>query len=423
MDMKTPMYIILYLISNLFRTYDLHMLYGIFFQKKVRYSYEWFFLFYIVVSLEYVLIDLPILTLSLNFIGLFLLALLYDKSVFRCIICVSFSLALTCLTECIIMPLSGYTSFSFTQTGFYSSHIGITVEPFLLFVFCLIFRQIKKSKTDHPIPLSHSIITFTIPCACLFIIFQLFDFEGVANWQFISIVILLTLLSFGTIWFYDEQLIFYEKEEQQKTLTVQNQLYHNEIEHVTLMQDTTRKVRHDMKNHLLTLNILAEKNKDEDVINYIKSILSNLDQNQEMITTGNLIIDGICNYYISIAEKYHIKVTYDVVFPEDVIVDENDVTVLLGNLWNNCIESAKTAANPVIDFQLHYEQDRLILSVRNTFSGTRKMVNNTFPSTKKYAKYHGIGLRNMKQVVNKYNGVMKLNCDDTYFKVQILMFL
>lgn len=422
--MKTTMYIILYLISNLFRTYDLHMLYDTFFQqKKVRCSYIGFFIFYLVISMEYIFIDLPILTLTLNFVGLFILAFLYHSSFLKAIISSIFALTLNCLSEAIIMLLSGYTSFSFMQTGFYSSYVGITVMPILLFVFCLIFRQMKKSKTNQPIPITHSIITFIIPAACLFIMFQIFSFENVANWQFIAITMLLTLLSFGSIWLYDKQLVLYEKEEQQKLLILQNQFFHDEIEHMNLMEEATTKVRHDLKDHLLTINILAEKNHDDDVLNYINSLESDLEQNRDYIDSGNLIINGICNYYISIAEKYNITVRHQVSFPEDLTIDENDITILLGNLWNNCIENAKDAANPMIKFQLQYDKNRLLLSAVNTFSGTRTKINDTFPSTKKHPRYHGIGLKNMEQVVKKYNGVMKLDCEDSQFHVNIILFL
>lgn len=422
--MKTTMYIILYLISNLFRTFDLHMLYDTFFQqKKVRYSYIGFFIFYLVISMEYIFIDLPILTLTLNFVGLLILAFLYHSPFLKAIISSIFALTLNCLSEAIIMLLSGYTSFSFMQTGFYSSYVGITVMPILLFVFCLIFRQIKKSKTNQPIPVTHSIITFIIPATCLFIIFQIFSFENVANWQFISITMLLTLLSFGSIWLYDKQLVLYEKEEQQKLLILQNQFFHEEIEHMNLMEEATTKVRHDLKNHLLTINILAEKNHDDEVINYINTLEYDLEQNRDYINSGNLIINGICNYYISIANKYNITVSHQVSFPEDITIDENDITILLGNLWSNCIENAKHATKPMIKFQLQYSKNRLLLSATNTFSGTRKKINDTFLSTKKHSRYHGIGLKNMEQVVKKYNGVMKLDCDDSQFHVNIILFL
>lgn len=422
--MKTTTYIILYLFSNLFRTYDLYFLYKTFYQKeKVPYSTIGFFTFFAVISLEYIFIDLPILTLGLNFFGLLLLAFLYHKSFFRGIVCASFALALTCFTECIIMPLSGYSSFSFIENGFYASCAGITLEPFLLLVFCLIFRQIKKSKSSHPIPILQSIVTFAVPIICLFVIFQLFSFENVAKWQFITITFLLMFMSFGIIWFYDKQMLLYEKEEQQKILILQNQFFQKELEHMNLIEESTRTIRHDLKNHLLSINILAKNNHDDDVINYINTLQSDLEQQGDYVNSGNLLLNGICNYYISIAEKYNIKVNCQVTFPEDVTLNKNDITILLGNLWNNCIENAKDASCPVIDFQLEYNKNRLILLTSNTFSGTRNKTNDTFLSTKKISQYHGIGLKNMQQVVEKYDGMMKLDCDESRFHVNILLLL
>jgi hypothetical protein len=400
------------------------MLYVTFFQeKKAQYSYIGFFLFYVVVSLEYIFIDLPILTLALNFIGLFILAQLYHPSISRSIICTAFSLALTCFTECIIMPLSGYTSFSFNENGFYSSYVGITIEPILLFLFCLIFRQIKRSKAEYPIPLSQNIITFIIPLSCLFIVFQLFSFSDIANWQFICIIALLMFLSFSTIWLYDKQLVFYEKEQQNKLLTLQNQFFHNEIEHMSLLEESTRKVRHDLKNHFLSINLLAQSNHDQDVSDYINAILTDLEPSIEYVCSGNFIINGLCNYYITIAKKYDISVTYDISFPEDITINENDITILLGNIWNNCIENTKNSLIKEIDFQLLYDKNRMIISAKNTFTGLRKKIGNTFISTKSDIHHHGIGLKNMRQIVENYEGIMKLNCENGVFQVNIIIYL
>ena len=419
--MKSTMYIMLYIISNLFRTYNLRMIYTVFFeQKKNRIADIGFLIFYIVITLEYILIDLPILTLSLNLLGLVVLALLYQTAKTRALICATFALALTCFSEIIVMLCSGYKSFSFIQTGFYSSYIGVVLDPLILFLFCLLYRRIKKSKNDYSIPLSHSIITFSIPIICLFVIFQLFSFENVADWQFLCIIISLLFLSFSTIWLYDKQLIFYEKEEQQKILILQNKYFHDEIEHVNLINETTRRIRHDLKNHLLSIDTLARKNNDQAVTDYIQTLISDIPQNEQYVNSGNLLVNGICNYYISIAKQYNIDINYEINFP-DIQFEEKDITILLGNLWSNCIENTKDTEEKLINFQLLYEKNCLIISTQNTFSGTRKKINNTFPTTKSDSFYHGIGLKNMEQIVTKYDGIMKTNSDDNFFYVNILI--
>lgn len=421
--MKTTTYIILYSISNLLRTYSLRLLYTIFFdEKKNKAADIGFGIFYVAVTLEYLLIDLPILTLGLNIVGLLVIALLYHTPKTNALIGTAFALVLTCFTETIVMVLSGYKSFSFMQTGFYASYVGVSVIPFLLFLFCLIYRRFKKGKNTQAIPLSHSQITFAIPILCLFVIFQIFSFDNVANWQFLCIVIALLLLAFGTIWLYDKQLIFYEKEEQQKILLLQNKYFHNEIEHMNLISETTKNIRHDLKNHLLAIDILAQKSKDQSVIDYVNKLLTDVEQNQSYVNSGNMLINGICNYYISIAKQYNITVSYHVEYPGDLNPDEKDLTILLGNLWSNCIENAKDAEKPMIDFQLIYSKNRLIIATKNTYSGHRQKINHTFRTTKSDSLSHGIGLKNMEQVTMKYGGAMQTDCDENYFYANILIF-
>lgn len=420
--MKSGMYILLYLISNALRSYALHMLYDTFFEKKkIKTTYVGFIIFYLTISLEYLCIDLPILTFALNCIGLFLLALLYHSSITSSVIATIFALTLASFSEAIIMLFSGYTRFSFMQNGFYSSYIGVSAIAPLLFLFCLFYRRMKRGNASHTIPLSHSIVTLTIPAACLFIIFQIFTFEGVADWQFLSIILLLLFLSFGTIWLYDRQLVAHEKEEQQQLLTIQNESLHNEIERMTLLGETTRQIQHDLKNYLLAINILAKNNEDTAVTNYIEPLLFNLQLDENHVQTGNLFINGICNYYISIARQYSIPITYEIDVPEQITFDENDMTILLGNLWNNCIENAKTAQSPELVFHLKYNKNRFFLTSKNTYSGARIQFNNTFLSTKKNAHLHGIGLKNMEQIISKYNGLMEIKCDETYFQVNIMI--
>lgn len=422
--MKTPMYIILYLFSNFFRTYNLHMVYKTFYNESRtrRSTFFGFSLFYVTISVEYILFDLPIVTLFLNWIGLFTLSFLYNTTILRSFISSIFALSLTCFSEILIMLFSGITSFSFIKKGFYASYLGVSIEPIVLLICCLIYKKLKKSKENFRLSLSNNIIVFAIPSICLFISLLLFSINHIPELQFIIIVILLLILCFGSIWLYDRQLYFYEKEEDQKILILQNQFFHDEMEHMHLIEDSTRKIRHDIKNHLLSIMILAKKNNDYDVTNYINPLISDLQQNQEFVNCGNFVINGICNYYISIVKQYNTDLKYNICFPDNITINENDFTILLGNLWSNCIENSKESNTPFIDFQLLYDRNRLIISVQNTYAGKREKINNSFPSTKANPHYHGIGLKNIEHIVKKYNGTIKLQCSDNLFHTQILMY-
>lgn len=422
--MKTPLYIILYLISNLFRTYDVQILFNIFYQKeKECRTLLAFFLYYAIISAEYILIDLPILTFALNCIGLLMIGLLYKRSILNAIICSAFALALNGLAESIVMLISGYTSFSFLQTGFYSSYPGVTMIPFLFHIFVYLYRYTQRNYSHTALPASHSIIIFSIPSICIFICFQLYSFENVEKWQFLSINILLLILSFGSIWLYDKQLNYYEKLEKERVLSLQNQFFRQEIEHMELFEKNIEKINHDIRNHLLSINILAQNNNDTNITEYISKLLPYLDNDKQTIQSGNVIINGICNYYIAMAKQYHITVSCNVLFPKDIKLDDTDITILLGNLWTNCIENASECEHPYINFNLRYDRNTILLSASNSFSGTRKKSHGIFLSTKSNRQHHGIGIQNIQEIVNKYDGLLTFTTENNVFTVRALLYL
>ena len=421
--MKTATYIILYLFSNLFRTYDFYYFYKTFHGKaKNQFAPIGFFVFFSVISLEYIFLDLPIVTLSINCIGLLLLNLFFDTSAGRAVVCSVIALMSSVFVESIIMLFTGYYSFSFLETGYYASSFGIVLLPIILFLFCIIYKHTKLITASANIPFRFTVIIILIPILCIYIVFLLFSIPSIANWQFISITGILMLISVSIVWLYEKQILFYNQKEQLHILDLQNRYFSKQIETANLLELNTQKIRHDMKNHFLSINILADKNNDTDVSEYISNIINDLSPSNRIVNTGNYMIDGLFNYFISVANNNNIHTTCDVSFPKEQLINEHDITVLLGNLWDNCIENAMPCINGSINFGLHYSKNRILLSCSNSFLGSRKQTGNVFLSTKADKTIHGIGLKNVKQIVDKYNGTIEYDINNNLFSVKIILY-
>lgn len=421
--MKTATYIILYLFSNLFRTYDFYYFYKTFHGKtKNQYAPLGFLVFFSLISTEYIILDLPIVTLLLNCIGLLLLNLFFDTSPGHAVICSVIALMSSIFVESTIMLFTGYSNFSFLQTGYYASSFGIVLLPIILFLFCIIYKHTKLISSSTNIPFRFTIVMIIIPIMCIYIVFLLFTIPDIANWQFISITAILMLISVSIVWLYEKQMLYYSQKEQLHILELQNQYFIKQIETATLLEENTQKIRHDMKNHFLSINILADRNNDTDVINYITNIIEDLSPSERIIHTGNYMIDGLFNYFISIANNNNIHTKCDVSFPSDLIINEHDITILLGNLWDNCIENAMTCINGSIHFNLNYNKNRILLSCDNSFSGSRERIGSSFLSTKANKALHGIGLKNVKQIVDKYKGTINYDINNNIFSVKIIMY-
>ena len=126
--------------------------------------------------------------------------------------------------------------------------------------------------------------------------------------------------------------------------------------------------------------------------------------------------------YRSMQEK-HIAVILKVGDLQEICLEEEEIVILLSNLLDNAIrESEKVLKNTgkaVIHLKLECEDHKLIFAVRNPVTEKVEIENDTIKS--KRGDHHGIGLLNVKAVVDKYGGDMVLSCDENEFKAVVIL--
>ncbi len=88
-----------------------------------------------------------------------------------------------------------------------------------------------------------------------------------------------------------------------------------------------------------------ELGKTEEMMKYLRDLDKDLSTIDQVIKTGNIMVDSILNTKISIAEKNNIKVTADAVVSDKVAISDIDLCVIIGNLLDNAIEASMTVEN------------------------------------------------------------------------------
>lgn len=79
----------------------------------------------------------------------------------------------------------------------------------------------------------------------------------------------------------------------------------------------------------------------------------------------------------------------------------------------------KNTGKAVIHLKLECEDHKLIFAIRNPVTEKVEIENDTIKS--KRGDHHGIGLLNVKAVVDKYGGDMVLSCDENEFKAVVIL--
>ena len=96
---------------------------------------------------------------------------------------------------------------------------------------------------------------------------------------------------------------------------------------------------------------------------------------------------------------------------------------MLGNLLDNAIEATeKLESEKDIFVSLVYQKEKLLIKIRNPYAGVLKKDRaGNYKSEKKDRENHGIGLKSVRKVVEKYEGVMEIHTEDQVFEMCVIL--
>ena len=200
--------------------------------------------------------------------------------------------------------------------------------------------------------------------------------------------------------------------------------YHSQIAVYKMLAEQYRqseRLRHDMKNHIIALSALSRNKEWEKIDSYLKTMEGiALDADGDM--TGNKAVDALLYQKRKRAEEENIKWECDVHMPKEYCINEFDLCVLFGNILDNALEACGRMQGGecrFINIQAKTVKKCFLLEVKNSMNRTEKCTDG-FPN-KGDSQEHGIGLLNVSDVVNKYNGAMNTEAENGIFVISILM--
>ncbi len=202
----------------------------------------------------------------------------------------------------------------------------------------------------------------------------------------------------------------------------QRQLIETHYQEVENMYRQMRGWRHDYRNHIQTMKVLASGGDLEGIRSYLDRLDTDLNTVDLAVKTGNAMADAILNSKISLAKSRDIPVQVDAHIPVKLKMSELDLCCIIGNLFDNAIE-ASLALPPeerLIRVYLDMKGTQLYLSFTNfTAQGKREKRNGRFLTTK--GEGHGFGLVRVDAIVERLDGYLSRNSEDGAFTTEILI--
>lgn len=179
-----------------------------------------------------------------------------------------------------------------------------------------------------------------------------------------------------------------------------------------------RKIRHDTKNHMQAVYSLIETDRKQEALEYLEKIDKKYQMTSRQFDTGNFIADALLSSKVRDAEKHDTEIFFEGVIPSAKI-DDVDIVTLLSNMLDNALEACeKSEGSKKIIIESRFKEPMWVLTMKNPVSGPVDIEMNHVVTTKPDIKLHGIGISNMEQVVRKYHGIIRLECEDDQFTVR-----
>lgn len=331
------------------------------------------------------------------------------------------------LVSSIVYWLVGFIS---TDRGTYltiDSVLFATPNILILFTMAMIFHNFYSSTWENLkiSPLQWLVLTL-YPGVAFLVTISLFSIPVWDTGNHILLIIdAVGLLLAMVIHFVLVNLIndHNSKAEQEKLLHQQIQM---ESEKANALYDVylqQRHLTHDFTNQLNTIAGLIEQGNTKAALDLIRSNSSEVLTNTLVVNTGNPMIDTLLSQKHSEASKKMIPVIFSLCNLSECPIASRDLLVLLGNLVDNAIEASEKIDDPCIQIKLQHSDRDFVLSVRNRTTLGTVITNNAIPLSTKGNIGHGMGLKNVISILQKYHAEYTLSAKQGWFQFTTLVYL
>lgn len=423
--MEFSLYNLVYMFTNAFDVYIVYRLMKILFFNRsinknmtiIAYSFR-----YLVTTVVYIFIPYPIISVISSLITIFIVTLCYESKLTKKIISTLLTYLTMFIAEAVVAAFIGISNLSPFMKSQQGNGFSLVMVQIFALIITTILGKFKSLRSDTSMPWTFTITALLVSLISVFFEIRVFMQENISNLVYFLSIVCVLLLNFIIFYLYDSLSKSFNEKMQTEFAKREIVYYRNQSEIIQKNTYELKQFRHDIKNHIIVIEQLIKQQKTEEALEYLSKLTSNLTSTNVYSSTGNFAIDSIINYKLSKAANLGIKITANIVIPEDLKLNEDDFIVILGNLLDNSIEAtSKLSDNKYIKLNVEYDKGTIFIAVKNSFDGKVNIKDNVYETTKDDKQLHGIGLQSIESSIKKYNGEMIIKYNKNEFYTKILM--
>lgn len=189
---------------------------------------------------------------------------------------------------------------------------------------------------------------------------------------------------------------------------------------IVKVREQSRALKHDMKNHTLVILSYLDKNQIEQAKQYTSEILDKLNAMYTYISVGNSLLNFIINSKLSKAKEMKLEIKAEIENLPFSYMDSIDFSSLLGNILDNAMEAAVRSEKKMLAVTITHQKGFDTIVVKNSIDESVLDNNPEFKTSKKEPG-HGLGMKQIRTIVQKYDGELDFYEEQGMFHVFVAL--
>ena len=301
--------------------------------------------------------------------------------------------------------------------------VTVFTSKFLTLVIILIIRAFKTKFKNLSLAKGNSVLFAFLPVTTVFLMLLMCKMIFAANnmqlnTMFVVASILLYFANIATIELLTRQADLTRNQIELSYLkdNMKHQISH--YKDILSLQNETKKQRHDLKNFYTAILAMLSSGDVAEAESKISDELNLLSNKENTINTNHPAIDAVIQSKIDVCNDIGITTDFKFRYNQSINVDEIELAVIIGNLLDNAIEACMKIDNERwIKGFISVADDEITISILNSTNGESKDLKTNKPDKVN----HGIGLKSVNELVNKYNGQSSYSFDSNEFKAFVVL--
>lgn len=196
---------------------------------------------------------------------------------------------------------------------------------------------------------------------------------------------------------------------------------HEHIKMILEEDERRRMLKHDLKAHILALSTYAQRGEVENVQAYLRKMEESFCVENVKRYTGVLGVDAIINDIYKKAKAQNVTWSFTGTLLQKESISVFEWCVLFSNLLTNALEATQeSCGEKKIEVNISNMREQVVLVVRNTCS--EKLQGTMRPQSVKQDKVnHGLGLKNVEEIIAKQNGTIGYLALDGWFEIVMVL--